>query len=75
MHSRSTPAQLKRRIREARAIGPVPPKIEALRERAFDALKHIAELVEDPLFALLGDYTLEPMSLADEEIPSCSLSL
>eukprot|EP00959_Pyramimonas_sp_CCMP1952_P246701 5156118-Pyramimonas_sp.AAC.1 len=28
----------------------------------FDTLKHIADLVEDPIFALVGEFTLDPMS-------------
>eukprot|EP00959_Pyramimonas_sp_CCMP1952_P467982 9492474-Pyramimonas_sp.AAC.1 len=58
----NAPAQLKRRTREAHATGPVPPNVEALRDRTFDTLKRMAELVEDPIFVLLGEFTLDVTS-------------
>eukprot|EP00959_Pyramimonas_sp_CCMP1952_P046169 964156-Pyramimonas_sp.AAC.1 len=54
-----TPVHLKRRVREAHTTGPVPPRVEALRNKTFGTLKQIAQLMEDPIFALLGELSVD----------------
>eukprot|EP00959_Pyramimonas_sp_CCMP1952_P147873 3094604-Pyramimonas_sp.AAC.1 len=46
---------MKQKVREAHMTGPVPPRIEAMRNQRGNALRYIAEFSEDPIFALLGN--------------------
>eukprot|EP00959_Pyramimonas_sp_CCMP1952_P051222 1070591-Pyramimonas_sp.AAC.1 len=39
--------------------GPVPPRVEAIRNQSNRTLRYIAEFVEDPIFALLSEFSID----------------
>eukprot|EP00959_Pyramimonas_sp_CCMP1952_P251987 5265218-Pyramimonas_sp.AAC.1 len=51
---RRTPGPMKQKVRDAHTTGPVPPRIEAIRNQTGNTLRYIAEFAEDPVFAWLS---------------------
>eukprot|EP00959_Pyramimonas_sp_CCMP1952_P451702 9457598-Pyramimonas_sp.AAC.1 len=50
-----TSDETRKQVTEARRAGPVPPRIAAVRGRAYNAIKENARMVHDPIFALFGE--------------------
>eukprot|EP00959_Pyramimonas_sp_CCMP1952_P189477 3963490-Pyramimonas_sp.AAC.1 len=43
------PPAMRQKVREAHRAGPVPPQVEAMRNQRDNALRYVAEFVEDPI--------------------------
>eukprot|EP00959_Pyramimonas_sp_CCMP1952_P465920 9489132-Pyramimonas_sp.AAC.1 len=41
-------------VHDSHVTGPVPPHIEAIRNRTGNTLRYMTDFAEDPIFALLG---------------------
>eukprot|EP00959_Pyramimonas_sp_CCMP1952_P320802 6713365-Pyramimonas_sp.AAC.1 len=59
-----TSDEVRKLVTEANGAGPVPPRIAAVRGRAYHAIKENARMVHDPIFALLGELEVESVDQA-----------
>eukprot|EP00959_Pyramimonas_sp_CCMP1952_P203276 4250772-Pyramimonas_sp.AAC.1 len=58
-----TPPAMRQKIREAHMTGPGPPHVEAVRDQRENALRYVAEFVEDLISALLSNLSRDDGTL------------